>query len=61
MVMSINETNGRALWETGFQLMNLILQAHSLGIAYRAILFERTQQEAIERLGVRNPIGGFAV
>jgi hypothetical protein len=61
IVIVINEKSGNALWEVGFQLFNLIIQARALDIAYEALLWGEEQRQLIERIGIRNPIAGFAI
>lgn len=38
VILSAGEAHARALWEIGYQLLNLLLQAHALRLAYQLIL-----------------------
>ncbi len=40
LVLSANEPHARALWEVGYQLLNIILQASALGVAYRTLIVD---------------------
>lgn len=44
IVLSKNENAARSLWETGYQFLNMMLQAQSLGVSYKAILLEENQK-----------------
>ena len=61
IVLGKNEDFARALWEVGYQLLNLLLQASSLGISYHAFLLDGTQKTVIGRMGVRNPVAILAI
>jgi len=56
IVLGKNEDFARALWEIGYQLLNLLLQAHSLGISYRGVLLDEAQRSTLGRMGIGNPI-----
>ena len=43
IILSTNEPHGRALWEIGYQLMNILLQAYALDLAYRLFLLDKEQ------------------
>jgi len=40
IILGKSETAARALWEIGYQLLNLMLQAASLGLTYKAVLVD---------------------
>lgn len=40
IVLSVGETSARALWEVGYMLENLFVQAISLGVKYRSVLLD---------------------
>lgn len=54
VILSRNETSGRALWEIGCQLLNLVVQATSLGLSYEAALLE--EGSALRCAAVPNPV-----
>jgi hypothetical protein len=55
IVLGRNEITGKALWEVGYQLINLLLQANGLGIAYESLLVDTEQKERMERAGIVGP------
>jgi len=56
-----NEKFARALWEIGYQLENLILQASSLNISFKTILLDKKQKNAFLNLGIKEVIGLFCI
>ncbi len=61
IVIGKNENFAIALWEVGYQLLNLLLQAHSLDILYQAALLDETQKTLLRRMGVKDPVAAFAI
>jgi hypothetical protein len=61
IILCTNERTGRALWEIGYQIQNLLLQAHSLQISYRAILLDESQKNALDHLKLDSPVAMLAV
>ena len=61
IVFSTNENNNRALWEVGYQMLNIMLQAHVLGIAYKAVLLGNTSKKAFHNLGTDKPVAVLCV
>lgn len=59
LILGINEGTKRALWEVGYMMENLILQAVSLGISYRAELIDPSERGRWSRLGIAEPIAAF--
>lgn len=45
IILSKNETKARSSWEIGYQLFNMLLQAHALDISYEAILLNEAQKQ----------------
>lgn len=41
-----------ALWEIGYQLLNMILQAHCLDLTYRAVLLNAEQRAILKAAGI---------
>jgi hypothetical protein len=56
IVIGKNENFGRALWEVGYQLLNLILQAQTLNLDYKAILLDKDQKLPFKNIGIKDPI-----
>ncbi|MHB1458866.1 MAG: hypothetical protein ACYC0V_18295, partial [Armatimonadota bacterium] len=52
ILLAINESSGRALWEIGYMLENLILQATSLGLRFETILCDTDTRVRWEKIGV---------
>ena len=61
IVLGKNKNFAAALWEVGYQLLNLLLQAHSLDLRYRAARLDETQKTLVRSIGVNNPIALFAI
>jgi hypothetical protein len=56
IILSKNETMARALWEIGYQLLNMMLQAQSLGVRYKAILFDENQKKLFKTSSIKDPV-----
>lgn len=56
IVLSRNESMARALWEIGYQLINLMLQAQSLGLSYKAILLDESQKKTFQDAKIKEPV-----
>jgi hypothetical protein len=52
IVQAKNENSGRALWEIGYSLLNMMLQAKSLGLAYKAVLLEEKDKLRFKHAGI---------
>lgn len=61
IVLGKNEVSGIALWEVGYQLLNLLLQARALEIRYEAALLDEGQKSALRDTGIDNPVAIFAI
>lgn len=61
VILGVNERYARALWEVGYSLENLLVQATSMDISYTARLLNNEERESISALGISNPIAAFAV
>ncbi len=59
--MGVNEDSGRALWEVGYMLENLLAQATSLGVRYRTSLLDSTAAAPYERSGMARAVAVFSV
>jgi len=60
IIIGTNENTNRALWEVGYQLFNILAQAHSLGISYETHFLDDSQQKLIEQSGIKNPVIAFS-
>jgi hypothetical protein len=56
IILAKNRKATIALWEVGYQLLNILLQAHSLNLPYKAILFDEPLKMTLERLGVKSSV-----
>lgn len=61
IVLGKNENFARALWEVGYQLLNLLLQAHTLGLAYQAALLDEIHKTILRRMHIKNPVAIVAL
>ena len=61
IILAKNEEFAKPLWEVGYQLLNLLVQAYSLDISYQAALLDETHKEIVIRTGVENPVAVFAI
>ena len=61
IILGKNEEFSRALWEIGFQLLNLLLQAHSIGLTYRALLLNEPMKNILTEMGIKYPIAILAI
>jgi len=61
IVIGKNELFARALWEVGYQLMNMLVQASSLDISHGAFLLNEREKENLGKMGIGDPIAGLAI
>ena len=61
IVLGKNEPFARALWEVGYQLLNLLLQAKALDVVYQAILFDEAQRKTFGSVGLKHPVAAVAL
>ena len=61
VVFGRNEDTGRSYWEVGYQLLNAMLQVHSLNVTYEAFLLDHSQRDLFERIGVERPAAAVAL
>lgn len=54
-----NEHIGRALWEVGYMLESMLLQARSLDISYESKIFPPGGISELNELGVANAVAVF--
>lgn len=61
IILTTNESSGRAYWEIGYQLLNILVQAYALDLDYRAILLDDGQGEIGNLLKVSPPIAAVCL
>jgi hypothetical protein len=61
IILDKNENSGRAFWEIGYQLLNLLLQAQALNLVYEAILLNKKQKEVFQSVGIKDPVAAFVL
>lgn len=54
-----NEKANRSLWEAGYILENMLLQAKSLGISYKSKVFSRDEVRKLERNGISEAVAAI--
>ena len=59
IILCQNEYTGRALWEIGYMLENMFLQATSLGISYASKIFSSDEIRWIEKKGMSGAVATF--
>jgi hypothetical protein len=61
IILSRNENTNRALWEVGYMLENMLLQAKSLGISYETKVFTDDEIEKLERNGISGAVAALVL
>lgn len=56
-----NENSGRALWEVGYMLENMFLQAKSLGISYESKIFSEDEISQLDKMGVTGAVAALFI
>ena len=59
IILCRNEKTNRALWETGYMLENMFLQAKSLGISYESKILETEEISQLAEQGVTNAVAAM--
>jgi len=59
IILSRNEKTNRALWEAGYMLENMFLQAKSLGISYKSKVFSKNEIGKLERNGISEAVAAL--
>lgn len=59
IILARNEKTNRALWEVGYMLENIFLQAKSLGISYKSKIFTRDEIKKLERNGISEAVAAL--
>jgi lysine/ornithine N-monooxygenase len=61
IVLCQNEQTSRALWEVGYMLQNMLLQAKSLGISFESKVFSPDEVSQLNQLGVPNAVAAVLI
>lgn len=61
IIIGKNERFARALWEVGYQLMNMLVQAGSLNITYSSFLLNDREKDKLAELGIVDPVAALAL
>lgn len=56
VVLTKNEDFVTALWEVGYQLLNLLVQADALNLDYEAVLLDEEQKRAFQETSILRPV-----
>jgi hypothetical protein len=56
IVIGRNEDYGRSLWEVGYQLLNILIQAKVLDISYETVFLDENQKNILRYIGIKDPI-----
>jgi len=59
IVLSRNEETGRALWEVGYMLENMFLQAKSLGVPYKSKILQPSETAQFAEVGIPDAVAAF--
>jgi len=59
IILSRNENTNRALWEVGYMLENMLLQAKGLRIFYKSKAFTKEEIRELERNGIANAVAAL--
>jgi len=59
IILSRNEQTNRALWEVGYMLENMFLQAKSLGISYKSKVFTKEEIGKLKRNGISEAVAAL--
>jgi len=61
IILCQSEYTARALWEVGYMLENMFLQAKSLGISYESLVFSEDQASQLHALGLANAVAAVLI
>jgi len=56
-----NENTGRTLWEAGYMLENIFLEARSLGISYESKVFSAEEISRLSDIGIPNAVAAVFI
>ena len=61
IILCQNDDYARSFWSIGYQLMNLLVQAETLDISYKASLMRYVEISKFEKIGIPRPSAIFMV
>jgi hypothetical protein len=62
IVLSTDDSHARALWEVGYQFLDLAIQAYSLDVSYELFFFEGERKAFLaDNLGISGPIAALGL
>jgi hypothetical protein len=61
LIITKNIDTNWAYWETGYQLLNILLQARALNISYRAALLNENQIKTLQTSGISNAVAVIGI
>jgi hypothetical protein len=61
IVLCVRESSGRAWWEIGYQLLNILIQATSLDLRYSARLLSDRERDRFSESGMPQAAAAVAV
>jgi hypothetical protein len=61
IVLCQNENTGRTLWEAGYMLENMLLEARGLGISYESKIFSAEETSELNKLGIANAVAAVLI
>jgi hypothetical protein len=61
IILSANEEYNRALWEVGYQLFNILIQAKALNLSYHAFLLDEQSKKPFAKFDISDPVAVIAI
>ncbi len=61
IILSTNEKYNRALWEVGYQLFNILIQARALNLSYHAFLLDEQLKKPFKNIDISNPVAAITI
>lgn len=59
IILCRNEKTARALWEVGYMLENMFLQAKSLKVSYKSKVFKHAEVSQMSRMGISEAVAAM--
>jgi hypothetical protein len=56
IIIARNEDTNRSLWEVGYQLLNILIQAKALAVRYEAALPDENRKSLLAEAGIKEPV-----
>jgi hypothetical protein len=61
ILLCANETSGRAFWEIGYQVQNLLVQTYALDFGYTIKMLDAEERKIFQNPSINNPIALVAL